>query len=735
MAHKLYRFMEIVENSESYKNDSEFNDKFGRYVDELTDSFKGLQISPSSIEDSMLFGLKDWVNKNYPIVYQTEIIPDVRLFEAIGDDEEEEPAAEDTTVEEETVDIDDPNADEKEDLAMIDEPVPADDVAASESSLAPLQPTEPEKGSDINPDEKILDSSQIVQKKEFEENLEQIDKNLMKIKELDANDELNDLFLKELGKKYVIEQELQKLGTGDEFSVENSIDSIFESKNIDNRFHINYNKTVANFKNKFTKLNEAKPLFTKIFSDKIISKLNESLEVVLDESNKQFSIYKVEGLNDKLCLKANFELPVDFSDLLTKEDGFYTFDINDIVPIISDIKQYSYLDASEKYVLELDGAYVSMDDETLDMVDDVDDTDTTFETEKEADDAAGLLYESTMVKFNVRRVVPTSVGSTVISSILDKSKYFKLNENYVVKGEILARKGYPVMLFEKKGSVNKFESLNSSSKNVMLFEENMLFEEMLEPITEIEYNSIKTDTILEDSVLEELRTLCESKGKKLHFKRGVIGRKLYESVYVDDNNVISKEIGDVDEFEKIGNYEEDNDMSYEDSLNLVLDNEEDIVDAVTNQVNSDITLPTVAIENSVDGNISNDITDGQELKITTNVYEDVNGNITNFSDGENNKLVYGKNTVVKYYGEKGVTSDDGESWYNVPQNFLSPFEKFDTDSLVVGGNYTITDLNNSVNAEFVGVHDVEDTLLYEFNDIVGNETYYLKEEDVCNNVK
>lgn len=736
MKHKLYKFIEVVENTQSYQTNLDFQKDFQGYVDKFS--------SEDVVEDTLFIKLKDEVNKNYPIIYQTEILPDVRLFESIEEEEEE-------TVEEpveepiEDVDIDDPDAEEKASLALIEEPVaeeaPLDsDIPPAPAVSAGLEPiggiTAPEEGSDIDPDKKSLTSSQIVQKKEFEENLDQIEKNLFKIKELDSNDELNDLFLKELGKKYVIEQELMKLGTDDEFSVENSIDSIFESKQLNpDKYSINYNKTLSNFKNKFTKLNEAKTLFTQIVKDKVITKLNENLEVVFDESGKQFSIYKLDGLDDRLCLKTNFELPENFSELLSKEDGFYTFDINDLVDLVSEIKQYSHLEASDKFVLEIDGSFVSMDDDSLDLVDDVDDTDTKYDTWEEADKVASSLFESTMTRFNVKRIAPTQVGSVVVDSVLYDNKFFKLNENYVVKGEIVARKGYPVALLERKGEVNKFSTINSSNKNVTLFEENMLFEASLEPITELEYDSLKTDVILEDTVLEELRALCESKGKKLTFKRGVIGRKLYESAFIDEHNVISKEIGEVDEFGKVENYGENSDMTDDDSINFILENEEDVVDALKTQIESEVEIPTVEIQGLPDSDISNNLSDGQELKISTNVYQDINGNVTNFSNGGENNLLFARNAVVKYYGEKGVTADDGETWANVPSEYLIPFEKFDVTSLVAGNNYTITDLENSVNAEFVGTHDVEDVLLYEFMDILNNESLYLREEEVGNNVK
>jgi hypothetical protein len=376
-----------------------------------------------------------------------------------------------------------------------------------------------------------------------------------------------------------------------------------------------------------------------------------------------------------------------------------------------------------------------MDDESLDLVDNIEDTDTVFDTEDEANTASTLLYESMMTKFNVKRVVPTPNGSVVLSDKFQDNKYFKLNESYVVKGEVLARKGYPVELMEKSNGNYKFSTINSKNKNIALFEDNILIEAMLEPITQIEHDSLKTDVIIEDTILDTLKELCESKGKKLTFKKNAVGRKLYESAFVDDHNVISKEIGDVDEFEKMENIEDYKELTDEESLDFVLNNEKEVVDAISNVVENDVVAPTIEIQNVQDDNILSDLPDGKELKLSTDVYKDIEGNITNFSNGGDNDLLFAKNTVVKFYNENGVTSNDGLSWEKIPMEYLTDFVKFDVDSLEVGKNYMISDLENEVSVEFVGAHDVEDTILYEFLDLVNQENYYLKYDDVSNNVK
>lgn len=698
--HKVQKLISAIQATTEYSVGGIFANAIDILIEEVTD------------EDRLELKIKE-ILADFPEVNQ-EIAEIGNLFEA-----EEEPEVEES---EDDLDIDNVPTDEETEMAGLDDMISSNEPVDDESGADPTEEVE-------------VSSSDQVTIQGLERTLDQIDKNLKKIKELDSNETLDDIYLKELGRKYLTEQELLALGYDKEFSVENSVEAIFESKIENGVYHFDYGKTLKNFKKKITSLSEGKHLFTVAVFDKLKQKLNENADISIQEADVNYTISKIDGIDTEYSITSNKPFDDDMLELLDIKQDFATFPLDNLVSLIALIKNKAVLNADEKYILECDGAFVNLGDEgELDLVNSIDDVETEFMDFEQADTVAKNLNESVMLNIKVTKVVPTIQGYSRVETMFDGNKFFKLNESYSSKGEILMRKGYPVKHVRSDATVNMFESINHKTKNQIKFVEDALFESKLTPISEEEHRVLMADVSTDSSRLYEYKELFESKGKKLTFRKKLIGTKLYESVFVDDINVASKEIGDADA-EDIENIT-DEEMTDEDAMAFVDDNEEAVTTALDTHLGSDDIPATVSIQTSAVpiSTADTQLEDGREYKISEDIYLDVNGNVTNFSDGGDNEVLFTKNTVVKFYAEKGVTKDHGVTWYNVSPDSLLTFDKKDPETLVVGQVYTISDLNNSVTAEFIGTHDMEGSLLYEFHDVVGDEFYHLTSNEVIYNV-
>lgn len=576
---------------------------------------------------------------------------------------------------------------------------------------------------------------------ELEDNLRQIDTNINKIKELDTNEQLEELYLQELGKKYLIEDELSRLGSekADE-TVHKAISDIFENKSVEGRKLVNPIKVRKNFNENFMDSRKTGKLFESIMVNHIVRSLNEG-EVEISPAGIVMS--KIDD-NEEIFVKNLGQLSNENLGLVEDESGALVISVEDLPALLENIDDEVAINSDDVYLLVTEGnLFVSSldEEEDFDLTADISDENILSLTSyEEALERASFIEQ--IMPFGVKpiRAIATPDGLSLMTSVVDNNDFFVLNESHEIGGVVLPA-GHPCRVVALNDLERSFVSVSPDSGNQIQFVEDILFDEKLTAISESDYELLVTDKSIESDIKAILDNV-KSKGYDVKIVDKTAGNSIYRFVEVSNSEAtysISSKIKDIsaDELDYYLHY--NNDVPAQEAIRYIEENIEYLSPffdkVLSGEIGENENMSMGDITAGVNNISLKDIDSGSELKVSKDVYLNEDFQITDDDFGGENIKILDANSVVKYYADKGLTPDNGENWYNIPEQYLVSFEKFDLNNLKEGQTYTIYDLRNSIDAEYVGCIDIDDTMFYEFYDVVNGESLHLTEDNVIYNIK
>lgn len=573
--------------------------------------------------------------------------------------------------------------------------------------------------------------------KELEDRLLQIDININKIKELETNDQLESLYLEELGKKYLIEQELKLLGKEEsEDTVENSLASIFESKehSVVGRLSLFESRKEFNKKYSYGKVKLNK-LFESIYQDRLNQELDENEFVILDGD---VVISKPKEAN-VIFIKDTGSIDETELNILTDETVRYV-EADGLAGLVSGIDNQISSFSKDVYVVATkSGQYLAGDAIDTHIGDDPLMLDAmTIDGYEEAKLVADEYSDLFGIEFKPVKSIVAFDEVLKIGSVTDFETKFSLNEAHMIGG-ITMRKGSPVQLIQTGSTVNLYESI-SDSGNVIKFSEDKLFDSKITPISGEDFDILTLSHSNESSDFYDAYSKATSNGVEFEPNEKVVGNTLvFTLTLVKDGESFSmnEQIATLDDVEleyHLNNYKEytlddvKDFYNYSEKIKSFIDRAVGWeFDGIEN--GSIITNPTTS-----SNDLFKNITTGQKLKTTTAVFLNENSEVTEDSAGGENSMLFDANEVLTYSENHGVRLDGTDAWHDVPATLLKIAEEFDPTTLVVGDTYTISDAVSEVPAIFSSVTDVDGDLYYEFT-TYNDDQLLLTDRDVRYNTK
>lgn len=574
---------------------------------------------------------------------------------------------------------------------------------------------------------------------ELEDRLRQIDINVNKIKELETNEQLESLYLEELGKKYLIEQELYALGKKDhEDTVESSVASIFESKADNGKIRISLMESKRAFNKKFGKTNvNTSKLFESIISDKIVSELSSDNIVVLDGD---IELSRPEGV-DVIFVTNNGDVSDDAISA-TSEDGV-TFVVEAEIPnLINSIDEALASDQKEFYVFATeDGLYVSQYGEygELGLTPDMDDF---IFTEEDYSKAISMIEDiSSTLGFEVvaRKAISSPHGIAVMDSVTDNHSTFSLNESHIVGG-ITLKKGSPCKHIPSRTLSKMYESISETGETVK-FSADSTFEDKLTPISEDEHSILELSTGMDGVDFFGDYDKALRLGITFQMSEAVKGSSLYNDITAtlgENSCTMSVFIKDLTPSELEYYMTNPSNLGVED-MNTLYNMSDDVRNFMTSMSVGDLSHENIGSEDLPSigqDDLYREIETGQKLRVIKDVYINSDGDVTEDHAGGENTLLFESNSVVVYDSDHGISGFGNEEneWVLIPSSFVEVLEEFDVDSLEIGNRYTLRDAVNEVSATYEGCTEVDGEEYFEFTTPL-NESYTLTRKEVRFNTK